>query len=257
MKLLRLEEMDQQRLDHFRSFYEVLIELRDQVSNAPPEGPGRPLELGFQDLQVRLREKLLELGYTTGEPSGDDDVDPGYVMVAMADEVMLMDCGKWRDHAAWTERPLEREVYGTRLAGDRVFDTARKLVAGPQDKSGTAVLILACLLLGYRGRYRRDAGGVAPEITKLRDELYAHVYGGAWSPADAELVDTADGPRGGSSVRRVPALWPWIVATLIVALAYLPVSHVLWRSQVHGVAKLADAILKGVPAPPPGPERKR
>jgi len=77
--------------------------------------PARPAEgrhggdaaagAGREAIQQRLQDKLQELGYAPAPDNPTAVVDPGYVMAAMADEVMLMDWGNWRDRAPGPTNP--------------------------------------------------------------------------------------------------------------------------------------------------------
>jgi len=86
-----------------------LLRLADRPAR-PAEGRHAetlPPELGREAIQQRLQDKPRSFGYAPARTI-DAVVDPGYVMAAMADEVMLMDWGNWRDRGAWADQPLER-----------------------------------------------------------------------------------------------------------------------------------------------------
>ena len=239
-----LKDIDQRRLDDFRSFYGVVIALRDRfcIAQGDASTPRSPDLAGV--LQEHLRSKLEALGYMP-VASGDDEpaVGPAYVMVAMADEMILAAPGDWPGRVDWVRRPLERAIYGTRLAGDRVFEAARKLIDNLGDETGTAIVILTCILLGYQGRYRDEEDGPA-EIARVRDELYKLVHGQPWTAAPTEIrVAPESPPLSGKSVFRLPALWPWFAAIAAIVLAYMPATHLFWWWQVRHVSQMADTIV--------------
>lgn len=270
MTLRPLKPEDQRRLDEFRRFYDLVVEQRDALLAAPPvsvidpltqEPNFEPVRQKLQIVQQTLRGRLAALGYAMAEPRQVEMIDPGYIMAAMADEVMLQDDATahvWQGQ--WADDPLEAAIYGTRMAGDRVFSTADRLVDGPPDESGTAVVILLSLLLGYRGRYRRVPGqngdvAIAGDnrIGLLRSKLYKHVYGEPWQPDHAQIIHPAAEPLEGQSIRTLPRLRPWVIAIIAVLAAYVPISHALWWWQVRKVAAVAAAIVDtGPPSVAPG-----
>ena len=73
-------------------------------------------------------------------------------MAAVADEVLLHGPA-WPGQEAWPATLLEEALYGSRIAGERIFRTAHDLVESQPRRSGVAVSILLALMLGFRGRY--------------------------------------------------------------------------------------------------------
>jgi type VI secretion system protein ImpK len=154
--------------------------------------------------------------------------------------------GPGRD--AWAPMLLEDALYGTRVAGERVFELARAAADGRMPgRPDLAVILLLALLAGFRGRFRdADDGG---EIQALCVGLFERVHERPWLrdvPWRPALVppDEAALPGSGSVVRRLPALRPWL-ATLAGALViYLVAAHLTWRAGVHDALTLADAIVE-------------
>ncbi len=125
---------------------------------------------------------------------------------------------------------------------------ARQLIDAKDDRSGTAALILACLLLRYRGRYRLQSGD--------REIKPCGTSSMRWSATRRSCRPRSHPGRTsdalpGKSLRRVPTLWPWLVAIPAVLVAYLLASHALWRHGVNDIGMAADAILSNTPPPPP------
>jgi len=148
-----LRQTDQRRLDQFRSFYDLLIGLRDQLK-APRRR--RCAELGREAIQQRLRTSSRSSAMRRPRTIRPPSSIPATLWAAMADEVMLMDWGNWRDRGAWADQPwsgasMARACWRSGVRG------GRSLVAGLRDETGTAILILTCVLLGFRGGYRTPA----------------------------------------------------------------------------------------------------
>lgn len=237
MRRIALGPQEQLAADRFRGFYAGLLALRDAIAGAP--GAGAPArQPPVEDVRTLLARAIADFGY---RPAADAPVDPGYVMAAVADEVLLTQCQDWSGYEAWADRPLESALYGSSLAGDRVFAAADALVARRREEPQTATVILLALLTGFRGRYqdRDDRGRVAA----LQGELYALVCDRPYDIDDtAPYAAPASMTLRGESVRSLPALWPWLVALALLLLAYLPASHALWRYEVEPIVALAREI---------------
>lgn len=301
MTPIELGPQEQIAADQFRLFYAGLLSLRDVIhaaSTAPlvaatvvpmadPDPalavqptavavvadpsiapvPPAPAAIAVRPptvdaLRVQLLQSIADLGYRRDETLGEGPVDAGYVLAALADEVILGQCPDWVDYDAWADRPLEAVIFGTRLAGDRLFDAGDELAARRRTDPRAATMILLALLTGFRGRYLGDDGDRTGKarIDVLQRRLYALVCGRNYAADDRlpyATPDLAASALTGSSVRSLPALWPWLVALVIVIVAYFPVSHLLWWQQVHSIDLLADTIVAGDPVagrtglPPP------
>jgi len=154
-----------------------------------------------------------------------------YVMAALADETLLLRVD-WNGRDAWQNRLLETALFGSSLAGERVFERLDALLADPgRAHPSLATLYLIALALGFRGRYWR------PE-----DEGQLRVYRAALARIITRAVPDAGevGPRlfdqpyrhtveRGRAVR-LPGLRPWLAATAAVMLLFLTCGYGLWHS---------------------------
>lgn len=254
MKPVLLGPKEQIAAEQFRGFYARLTEIRDTIlltgpaiviaADAPDVGhtPVVPRRLSVEEVRATLRDAIIDYGYRP-EDSADALLDAGYVMAAVADEVLLLHCAAWPGYAEWIDRPLESVLYGTSLAGDRVFEAARALLAQTREDPRTAIIILLALLTGFRGRYyaRKDE----PIIEELERDLYQLVCSRPYAaddPAPYAAPNLTATTLIGQSTRPLPVLWPWVVAILLVALAYLPLSHLIWWSEASKIDAVADRI---------------
>lgn len=264
--------------EQFRRFYAVLLGVRDAIkapriivpapAPASVSGEGAALEqapfaepmpgddaasalawtapppTGVDEVRALLAQTIADLGYRWAETADTTALDTGYVMAAVADEVLLVQCSGWSGHRAWTDRPLEAVLYGTRMAGDRIFAVADDLVNRRRNDPRVATAILLALLTGFRGRYFGENGrGI---VTALQIKLYALVCGRPYKMEDGRPYTASDviaTTLEGESKRRLPALWPWVAALAVLVAAYLPVSHLLWYAQVSDIRDLADQII--------------
>lgn len=264
--------------EQFRCFYAVLLGVRDAIkapkiivpvpSAAPASGEGAalaqahpaepkpgdetasvagrgaPPPTGVDEVRALLAQAIADLGYQRTDTASTTTFDTGYVMAAVADEVLLIQCSGWSGHRAWTDRPLEAVLYGTRMAGDRVFAAADDLVNRRRNDPRVATAILLALLTGFRGRYFGANGGDL--VTEVKVKLYALVCQRPYRIDDRRPFAASDlmaTTLQGESQRRLPALWPWFAALAVLVVAYLPVSHLLWYAQVSEIRDLADQII--------------
>jgi type VI secretion system protein ImpK len=253
----RLPPAADRAVEDFRGFYKQVVVIRDEIraSTRDPEKPDAPPPTAAPPGEAEVRQRLRKaLPRPDGPPAAGeaDAVDTRYVMVAVADEVLLRQCPGWPGRLAWAEQPLEHTLYRTRLAGERIFSAARELASGRREDPAVAAVILLTLQLGFRGRYPDDAD--RDKITLAKNEVFGCLFKTPYSSGVAPPSFTAafaDTVLTGPSVRRLPALWPWLAAIPGLALLYLPVSHLVWWSQVEGVIQLADRIIamRFLPAP--------
>lgn len=242
-------------LRHFRLFCQDLFAVRAALRNGAFEAlmrgsvaanaAGTLEERLSLAVRLRLREAIAGKGYGA-PPSADGQVDPGYVYAALADAMLLSDLS-WPGRALWLATPLELVMYRSRIAGDRIFQTAEQLLRRRAPDSGAlAITILLALSIGYRGRYLGLADG--GEIERLRARLFDFVFKGA--PVSLASVtglcvggETPLVPYGGAFL---PVARPWIRAIIGLVILYLAVSRLVWwwdlRSLVRSAGAVADAL---------------
>ena len=241
-------------LTQFRTFHAELVAVKDMLATPALEAPavedgaaprtGVPLREAF----ARLYRRLAELGH--GQARGParsrlGDTETGYVLAALADETILQRLDEpGRD--AWAPMLLEDALYGTRIAGERVFELASAAADGRlPGRSDLAVTLLLALLAGFRGRYRDldDAGAIRALCLRLYERVNEQPWlrDVPWRPvlAAPEEVVVAT-----ASLRRLPSLRPWLTALAAVVVLYLAAAHWIWRSEVVETLALADEIIE-------------
>jgi type VI secretion system protein ImpK len=106
----------------------------------------------------------------TGAAGEEEIADTQYAFVALLDELLLF--SEWPGRAAWESKPLEMRIFGTRAAGERLPDAIEALLARRDaSQRDLANVYLACLMLGFRGRLRDQAGALRHD--QLRHALFA------------------------------------------------------------------------------------
>lgn len=238
-------------LGAFREFYAELTRLRRQVQSAPwpaaPDDarPDAPRQLAAR-LAALLERQQMDAVRRGGELGAALYREAQYVMAAVADETLLN--LEWWGRAGWAQHLLEARLFGTQLAGERVFEGVEALLrdrdAGRRD---LAAVYLMALSLGFQGRYRGTAA--LDRVDAYRRELFAFVFRRHPSLARGErrlfpqayenaLRDRIPAPPRGP--------WRWASAAGAVAALYLLVSTLLWNSVAGPVSAGAEAVVTAV-----------
>jgi type VI secretion system protein ImpK len=248
-------------LTAFREFYAEMSRLRRHIQADPwpagaggAEGDARPdaPRLLSARLAAVVERQALEAVRTGGEVAAALYREAQYVMAAVGDETFLhLD---WWGRAAWQSHLLEDRLFGTQVAGERVFQRIDELLRDRDAaRRDLAAVYLMALSLGFQGRYRGTAS--LARVEAYRRELFAFVFRRHPSLARGErrlfpqayentLRDRAPLPPRG------PGRWTAIVAG--VAALYLIVSTLMWNGVARPVAASADAVVNAVSDQPAG-----
>jgi type VI secretion system protein ImpK len=242
-------------LQQFRGFYRGLAEIKrciegqrwgDLAELPSPEGVSMPSGAAARAIFARLYRVIAGLGFgLRGRERGNGaPPDVGYVMAALADEVLLHGPA-WPGQETWSETLLEEALYGSRIAGERVFRAAHDQFAGRQASQAVAVSILLALMLGFRGRYHGiDDHG---EIASLKERLFGTIFHLPY-PVEVDfrslLSEGATQPLAGASGRPLPTVHPWVMAILLLVTLYIVGSDALWRQAVSPILELANSIIR-------------
>lgn len=111
-----------------------------------------------------------------------------FAFCALIDETMLATTSSARND--WERRPLQLELFGEQLAGERFFTHLEKLRSDNPPRLQTLEVFHMCLLLGFQGRYVLEGPEKLNYLTgRLGDEI-AHIKGKRasfaphWAPPD-------------------------------------------------------------------------
>lgn len=193
---------------------------------------GHVPEAGGDGLRAALTAWLAGLA-PAADRLGVDAEDlrlASFAFAALADEIVLGSSLPVRD--AWRRRPLQLELFGEQLAGERFFEHLERLrEQGPRRLALLQVFHL-CLLLGFRGRYALDgAEALAWTTTRLGDEI------ARWRGGRVPLAPHAQPPD--RPVHRLRRAWPaWASAAVVCGVALLAFGALQWD-----LARTADRAL--------------
>jgi type VI secretion system protein ImpK len=138
-----------------------------------------------------------------------------YAIVGFLDESVLS--SKDPVFSDWSRKPLQEELFGDMLAGEKFFRHVAELLNRPESSEVADVLELhcLCLLLGFRGRYAfGDASEIHTILRRIREKI-VRIRG------PFVLVRQAEAP----TVPKVPTRDRWVrnlaAAALVLAIACL------------------------------------
>lgn len=143
---------------------------------------------GFKE---HIRDCLIdfERGALVLKAEAEDVFLVKFAFCALVDETMLMTASAIRDE--WQQRPLQLELFGEQLAGERFFEHLEKLRTQNPPRVHVLEVFHMCLLLGFQGQYALDGSEKLTYLTgRLGDEI-AHIKGKRasfaphWAPPDS------------------------------------------------------------------------
>ncbi|MBZ8142863.1 type VI secretion protein [Rubrivivax gelatinosus] len=167
-----------------------------------------------------------------------------FAFVALVDEAVLGSALPWREH--WQTRPLQFELFGEQLAGERFFEHLERLRQQGRRRLAVLEVFHLCLLLGFQGRYAFEQHEALGWLTlRLGDEI-SQWRGGRpgfaphWQAPDHVVHRLR---------RRVP---PWAAALAVAGVALLAYGALHWqltRWTEHELAARSE-VLRPLPEPP-------
>lgn len=227
----------------FRHFYGILA-LASQAARQVSEGSAAAAAQTLSSQLIQLIEiQTLEARRIGGRASGDLEVHARFLKAALADEVLLS--ADWAGQPHWRHLLLETQLFRSSQAGDKVFDEIDRILSErePSQRS-CALLYLHTLSLGFQGRFRGSK-----ELAKVADyrrELYQFVYqrapdlqGRERKPSQGAYASTLSH----LAAQRLGRASRWSVVGLLVLLALLAVSQLLWLWQSWPVRRALDGVV--------------
>ena len=218
---------------------------------APP--PDSDPEYIVRRLQTLLESQALLAGRRASASALDQVREAQYVMAALADDVFLYGL-EWRGREVWRENVLELRLFGSRYAGERIFENIEEILR-VQDRrqAELAPIYILALTLGFKGRFRgtpdRGAGAIKDYSRRLFQfafERPADLRG-----ADQVIANEAYGHvLSGQPPRRMLLRPTWPLAVAGVVIAFLVVSQVAWMAGMAGMDQATDRVIA---AATPGP----
>jgi type VI secretion system protein ImpK len=191
----------------------------------------RPSQAG--SFREHIRSFLLEFerGAATLNAPAEDVFLNKFAFCALVDETMLMTPSAARDE--WERRPLQLELFGEQLAGERFFEHLEKLRNERPARVQVLEVFHMCLLLGFHGQYVLEGSEKLKYVTgRLGDEI-AHLKG-----KRASFAPHWEAPdRITHTLRNEVPLW--VIASVFACLALLAYVGLQWGLTRQTHAELA------------------
>lgn len=181
-----------------------------------------------QRLQTLLEHQAAQAALRQGEYGAGMHREAMYVMAALADEVFL---GlEWEGRVAWSSNLLETRLFGTQVAGERIFQRIDQLIAERDAaRREIAVVYLLALSLGFEGKFR--GGSATADLALLRGRLHELVFPRQPSVARGErhlFPQTYLHTLDHANLIRLPTVGRWTAALAVTIALYLVAAHVAW-----------------------------
>lgn len=230
----------------FWAFYSELTALKRRLAVVPaaraqPEAklepaaePGGRASLGAAQAVSRQLLGILELQAIEAQREGGQytlevNHEAQYVMAALADEILLN--FKWPGREVWTSCLLEHSLFGSRVAGERIFARIDELLRtrDPARRDLTLIYLLA-LSLGFQGKFRGT--DCSARLLAYRTSLFRFHFGRDPNPFDRsrQLAPQAYAFTVGDAVpQQVPHVVRWITILVLVLVGMLGLSQLVWQ----------------------------
>lgn len=231
-------------------FYEEVARIRQESARGSLQrylgiagtAPAEPAELA-RCASLRLADLLSgqsrDIQASASEAQQRAWTVASYVMVVLADEIMLLELD-WPAQDAWLEVLLEHRQFGSRQAGRRFFDMAEQVLAVTSRSElhrDLAACFLLALQLGFKGMHRGARGQVFLDTLRLR--LHRFVNGRRADPGEHLFGQAYDHTVKSGADARVAPLRPWLRLAGWYAIGFALLSSALWLWLVQPLVKVA------------------
>lgn len=146
-----------------------------------------------------------------------------FAFAALVDEVVLATQPSIR--ALWEINPLQLELFGEQLAGERFFEYLEKLREQRNPKVQVLEVFHMCLLLGFQGKYITEGSEKLHYLTSRLGEEIAHLKGKRASFAPHALPPD----RIAHQLRNEVPLW--VIGSVFAFMAMLAFVGLRWTLQ--------------------------
>ncbi|WP_117190038.1 type IVB secretion system protein IcmH/DotU [Rhizobium terrae] len=192
---------------------------------------------------VEEMDRFQQIAQKSGTEAGDI-VAARYVLCATIDETVLMT--PWGSRSEWSSNSLLNQYHNETWGGEKVFVILDRVKQSPSQRLPLLLLIHACLMLGFEGRYRIIERG-RDQLEDLRNDLSRVIAKAADSGLDEPLSKVSRGERGGKKIRAVFPLWMvGAIAGLLLVVVHTYLEFYLSGAVSPLLAKIATLTPGGI-----------
>lgn len=245
---------DSYLVTYFRDFHIELIHLKQLIQSGREklidsentEEDKEPEEISGY-VRSRLLTKMEELSANTGQSRGEFSIhvyrDTQYIMAALADEVFLNE--DWEEKEVWKANLLEYKIFGSKIAGEEIFNRIDKLLE-ERDASSMelAFIYLLALFNGFQGKYRYTGREI--EIRNYSTQLYIFIFQkkpGLLKNGKHIFPETHEYTLAEGIGYKIPYLKKWYIIIAALCGSLFIISHVLWRLVVSDLDAVVEKVL--------------
>lgn len=148
-----------------------------------------------------------------------------YGLVALVDEVVMT--SRWDQAAQWPV--LEKELFGTQVAGDQFLESIQSLTAADQDLIEASFYILT---LGFRGAYHYDEARWEQTVDFLYRQMPNRLEEGPFqlTPEAYRIIR-----RAGTRLDPMFSLGKYLILSAGLVFLSILLYFVAWRTNVNAV----------------------
>ena len=182
----------------------IIAQLRNSIERADVAALRQQVAEDMDRFQQDAQKAGVEAG---------DILAARYVLCSTVDETVLMT--PWGSRSEWSANSLLNQYHNETWGGEKVFVILDRINANPEKKLQLLILVHACLMLGFEGRYRVLERG-RDQLEDLRNDLSRTIRRYSKAKPDEPL---SKGASGESKGRRLGDYVPvWMVAVGTVSL---------------------------------------
>jgi len=179
----------------------------------------------------RFQQDAQKAGVEAG-----DIIAARYVLCSTLDETVLMT--PWGSRSEWSANSLLNQYHNETWGGEKVFAILDRIRGNAEKKLQLLILIHACVMLGFEGRYRVLERG-RDQLEDLRNELSRTIRRYTKVKPDEPLSKDVQGERKGRRLGNYVPVWMVAVATVsLLVIVNTYVSIMLSGSVRATVAKI-------------------
>jgi type VI secretion system protein ImpK len=244
--------------ERFQQFYLEVLRLKSRVMEGSwvfpivtTAGAVDPLSTdsptaAWRQLHALLERQTLDAAREGGDFAVEIYRRAQYAMAALADEIFLN--LQWSGRTAWRDHLLEDKLFGTRRAGEEIFNRIEEVLRDREAVYGElARIYLTVLALGFQGKFRGEPDG-EQAIDSYRHRLHRFIFGR--DPQAGRGIEHVTVQAYGATLdearkTELPYLKPWIWVMVVIVLVWVGAAHVVWHYATRDLKPLVSEIAQG------------
>lgn len=211
----------------------IVAQLRNSAQRADVPALRRQVVEEIDRFQEKAQKQAIEAG---------DIVAARYVLCATIDETVLMT--PWGSRSEWSSNSLLNQYHNETWGGEKVFMILDRIKDNAARRLPLLLLIHACLMLGFEGRYRVMERG-RDLLDDLRNEVSRLVRRYSEVNADLPLSREVQVQKEGRRMRGFIPLWTVAVAAVLLMFVVYAYATFMLSGAIQPVTQQINALSTG------------